>query len=99
MFRYWPEADTYGVRTISFSRRVVKLRILPRRAGFYIFGMGIVPHKKPKETPGVYIAAELQEICKTWDLLLDYFKEFLSVTVQCYILLSLSTFSPQLRRG
>ena len=29
----------------------------------------------------MYIAAELQEICETWDLLLKYFKEFISVAV------------------
>ena len=77
-------------------RKVVKLRFLPRKAGFHTFGMGMVPHLKPKEIPGMSIASELQEICKTWDLLLGYFKEFLSVTVRYYILLSLS---PQPRRG
>ena len=30
----------------------------------------------------MYIAAELREICKTWDLLLRYFKEFLTVAVR-----------------
>ena len=39
----------------------------------------------------MYIAAELQGICKTWDLLLKYFKEFLSVAVWYYLLLSLSS--------
>lgn len=29
----------------------------------------------------MYIVGELREICKTWDLLLKYFKEFLSVAV------------------
>ena len=29
----------------------------------------------------MYIAGELQEICNAWDLLLKYFKEFLSMVV------------------
>ena len=73
----------YGIRAVSFSRRVVRLRILSGTAGFHTFGMGIVPHEKPKKIEAMHIASELQDICKTWDPLLSYFKEFLSDAVQC----------------
>ena len=67
----------------------MKLQILLKKAGFHTFGMGIIAHEALKKAPAMYIAAELWEICKTWDLLLKYFKEFLSVAVQYYLLLSL----------
>ena len=60
----------------------MKLQIFIKQAGFHTFGMGITSHTTPEKAPVMYIAAELLEICKTWDLLLKYFKEFLTVAVR-----------------
>ena len=60
----------------------MKLQIFIKKTGFHTFGMGITSYTTPEKAPAMYIAAELLEICKTWDLLLKYFKEFLTVAVR-----------------